>query len=209
MSAASKIDLLNESRYFSDIPRAFLEIADIVDLADLHEGILGRIRAGSRIVIANHRQGAGGSYLAVELHQFGNSRLAAPRPKRHQYLNQISANSRRILGQLDHLSGRGAGAPEEHRFSLIDHFGADAQQFFALIPREHRVFGGFDSRNRNGIAVRDQKIDLSLKGLIVHALIVAERGKTSADDPFDGFRQWHESVQNFRNDARVPGIAAF
>src|SRR5207247_8398370 len=73
-------NLLNESGYLCDIPRAFLEVPNILDLADLDEGILRRVGTGARVVIANHRQRARGWDLSVKLHEFGDSRLAAPTP---------------------------------------------------------------------------------------------------------------------------------
>src|SRR5262245_62890297 len=98
MTTSSQIDLLNQSRYLCNIPRTFLEVTNIVDLADFDEGILRRIGTGSGVVIAGYRQWARGSDLSIELHQLGDGRLPSSWPKRPQNLHQISAHFCRVFG---------------------------------------------------------------------------------------------------------------
>src|SRR6185295_17213422 len=139
MTAAGQFNLLDQARNLSDIARALLEVADVVDLTDLDESILRRIGTGAGVMVASDRQWTCRSDLGVKLHQLGNGRLAAPRAQRHQDLNKITADFGRILRQLDDLARRRTRAAKDHRDSAADHFGGDFEYFLALVARQHGV----------------------------------------------------------------------
>src|SRR4029453_11653449 len=191
MTTPSQIDLLNQSGYFLNFPRAFLEVTNIVDFADFDEGILRRIGAGAGVVVTGYRQRARGGDLSIELHQLGNGRLPSPWPKRHQNLHQIPSHLRRVFRQFDDLSRRRARATQYDRHALVDHLSGDPQDFLPLIAGQHGIFGRFYSSNGDGVTVGNNKIDFFLHLFLIYLIVVIERCKASADNAFDGFCECH------------------
>jgi hypothetical protein len=74
---------------------------------------------------------------------------------------------------------------------VVYHVRSDAQDFFALLARQHRVLGGFDGGNGDGVAIRNEKLDFFFQRLVVYPVVVVERRETGPDDSFDRLGDCH------------------